>query len=781
MATTTPNLALTLLGTGESVGTWGIPLNNNFSKIDVLSGEIISARGSEADLNSRFGSIETEIGTARGVLPVLNDRLSVLLAADGTANINNFPKSTSTTLGVTRISVSPVDPQIPISVGDNDGRVLTQTNHDLLVNGGITALHLHTLDSISDVSATATEVNQVIVGVSGNVTAGNLNILTGGGEVPKSLMTVPNAGYNYTGLASLSVSPVSAAAPIAVGDNDTRILTQVNHDALISGSVTALHSHDLADGANDLTVTATILNQLTGAGATVTASNLDALTDGSTTVLHNHDNDYYTKLEQDTTTTSVQNYANAAVSTHNANDGSHAGANLVLGALTAESINQASDGIAQTIRSGATELDGQVKWEVKDQSGVSKIYATAAGEIVADKITTRIHEVVETTTLNQSAIATSNLTVDGSTILGDNNALDVLTCNVSTATFNGDVILTGGITVGGTVDGVDIATRDAILTTVQSEVVAARGGEVSILANIVATDTLVTSVAAEVQAARGVDIDLDARIDNIETTAASLAANNSNPHVVTLTQAIAADGGTSITAPQLETLSDGSNADALHVHTVTDNIIADALTSPVYGVKASLSDRLDDSEAILNGHTTEITNARGVEASVDARLDLMDIAIGVIDITPVTNEVIAARDGEIDLVSKINAMEVLTGTAQADASTGIADALAAQGTADTAQAEVTAARGVEVDLETRLDAVDTLTATFRVPYVEAFTTNTTFSVVHSKGTKAVIVQLRNTADDVMLVDADITSITMTDIDTVDIVIGTTTAVEVVIL
>lgn len=44
------------------------------------------------------------------------------------------------------------------------------------------------------------------------------------------------------------------------------------------------------------------------------------------------------------------------------------------------------------------------------------------------------------------------------------------------------------------------------------------------------------------------------------------ALTNDNPHSVTFSQAVAADGGTNITAAEAETLSDGSNADALHTH-----------------------------------------------------------------------------------------------------------------------------------------------------------------------------------------------------------------------
>ena len=43
--------------------------------------------------------------------------------------------------------------------------------------------------------------------------------------------------------------------------------------------------------------------------------------------------------------------------------------------------------------------------------------------------------------------------------------------------------------------------------------------------------------------------------------------DTANPHGTTFTQAVAADAGTDITAAEAETLTDGSNADALHVHT----------------------------------------------------------------------------------------------------------------------------------------------------------------------------------------------------------------------
>lgn len=59
---------------------------------------------------------------------------------------------------------------------------------------------------------------------------------------------------------------------------------------------------------------------------------------------------------------------------------------------------------------------------------------------------------------------------------------------------------------------------------------------------------------------------------------------NDNPHSVTFTQAVTADAGTDISAAEAETLTDGSNADSLHVHTssaITDFNSAASAAAPV--------------------------------------------------------------------------------------------------------------------------------------------------------------------------------------------------------
>jgi hypothetical protein len=60
---------------------------------------------------------------------------------------------------------------------------------------------------------------------------------------------------------------------------------------------------------------------------------------------------------------------------------------------------------------------------------------------------------------------------------------------------------------------------------------------------------------------------------DVQTAIRALEAevNTNNPHSVTFTQAVAADPLTDITAVEAETLTDGSNADALHAHTGTGN------------------------------------------------------------------------------------------------------------------------------------------------------------------------------------------------------------------
>ena len=85
------------------------------------------------------------------------------------------------------------------------------------------------------------------------------------------------------------------------------------------------------------------------------------------------------------------------------------------------------------------------------------------------------------------------------------------------------------------------------------------------------------------------------------------ALDADNPHSVTFTQAVTADGGTDISAAEAETLTDGSNADALHEHDTT--LLRDPVTDfydPTGGLPVGPSD--GDryiSEATANGWTID--------------------------------------------------------------------------------------------------------------------------------------------------------------------------------
>ena len=836
MSTNTPYLALALLATGESVGTWGTPLNNNFSKIDILAGEIITARGSEADINERFNTIESEIATARGTLPSLNDRLSVMLQDDGNIRIENMPTSSTADLGVTRLSVNPTTAGMPIAVGTNDSRMLTQGEHDALTGGSNTTLHQHVLATgATDVTATAAEVNQALDGIGGQVTAARLTSLVDGTKINDTYHYHPEAGFGTRGFAQLSVTPVSAALPIAVGDNDTRVLTQTDKNLLTTGGVTTLHGHNLVDGARDLTVTATVLNQLNNAGATVTASNLDLLTNGSdvTDTLHHHDNRYYTQTESDATTSSLQGYADAAVSNHDNNPAAHQNEDLQLGNINVSSLTSSDSGAILTLQADGSDPDATLKFIVKDSSGVNKATINAVGDLVVENLQVNgTSTIVDTETVQNDQIITDDLSVQGDTTLGDNNAVDQLTVNCVTSTFHGDITLNGGLNVTGTVDGVDVSARDIILTNVRDEVVTARDGEVDLDTRLNNADTAATTLTnevvaaragevdlntritnvdgdvtslenevtaarngevdldtrisnidadvtalevevtaadnsviygafadldarfenvegivsadnAEIIAARGIEVNIDTRLDNIESDVSSNTAdvatlqgsnatntsdisthtaNNSNPHTVTLTQAIAADGGTDITVFQLETLSDGSNADALHTHDQTDNELLAARNSAIYGAYGDIDTRLENSETILNNHNTEIVNARNGEASLDARLDIADTerAQNTSDIT--TNA------GNIST----NATNISNNTA----------AIVTKG------------------------------------YSNTYSANTVFTVTHNLGTKAIIVQVRDTGGDAWVAH---TAIAYTSVNEVAVTIGSSLAVEITVI
>ena len=713
MSTTTPYLSLTLLATGESVGTWGIPLNNNFQLIDTLAGEVISARNGQSNIDTRFDLIESEITTARGSKSNLNERINTVINSNGEINTSSLPLAHYSSLGVTKLSTAPDNSSEPIAIGTNDSRILTEANHLALTNSNITHLHKHTLDNdIPDIIATSTEINQALHNIESSVTASHLNSLTNGSSIPSSLHYHAGGTLNSTGMVELSVTPDNANHPIAVGTNDPRMLSQSEKDQLTTNNITTLHKHNLVNGATDLTVTATVLNQLTGANTSVSASNLNILTNGSTTNLHNHNNDYYTKTESDNHNTLNQQYADNKISIHNNDNNAHNGHDLILGEIICNKLTSSASGENLVINSHTNDNVNTKKIGVKDTSGVFKMYVDTLGNLTCNDLTVNgTNTIVNTTTLNQEVIATSNLTVNGNTTLGNDNSVDILTINCLTSTIHGDLSIDGGLNTGGTINGFDINNIDNRITN---------------------NFNSITNINNEISVARDGQVSLYDKIHSIDTDLTSFKALNNNPHTVTITQAITADGGTDITVLELETLTDGSNADALHTHSAIQTELSNALNSAIYGSFTSLDERLENDETKINDLNTEIINARNGMTSLDTRLDGIDNTVSILNtnLTSLNTEVVNARNG-------------LT------------------------------------DLDTRLDGIDTTILTLPKKIVSAFNNLSTINVNHNLNTTDLIVHIID--DSGLDITNDATSVTMVDVNNTTIVFSNNKTGSVVII
>ena len=600
MSTDTQYLSLTLVNGGDNVGTWGPILNKNFLTIDDLAGEVIEARGDSSNISDRFNEITSELSVARGTTPTLNDRISHLLNPDGTARAQNLPRAGVSTFGAVYISSAPSQSDVPVALGVNDPRVLTNVEKSELTDGSVTSLHMHNMSSISDVTATASEISVALSGISQNVTSANLNTLTSGGVVPKSLMTIPNAAKDYTGIVSLSVEPISGN-PIALAENDNRVLTDVQKNELVSKANTSLHKHKLADGASDLIVTATELNRFAGSPSTVTSSNLGALTSGGSTELHNHNNTYYLKSEVDTKDLDVQNKATTYVSNHNNSNDSHSGADLSLGRIVAKAIRLDTKDSSVDIKA-VTDDTSAIKILVRDSSGLPVITMSSDGTISTKKIISEEQQITKNTVSEHNSIVANNLTINGNTILGDSEAEDTLIVNSkpvfnSAAEFKQSIIVDGDIQYA----GLDVIRDD--IASINTELTHAKSTYPSI-------DDRITDQVKIVQ-------------DSIDL----FATRRDNPNEVTLTQSILADGTTDITSVEMETLTNGSNADGLHTHEKYDAFMEQSNVSAIYGQFDNISERIDNSEQLINSINTEVTNARRSYTSIDARLDDIDTMV----------------------------------------------------------------------------------------------------------------------------------------------------------
>lgn len=124
-----------------------------------------------------------------------------------------------------------------------------------------------------------------------------------------------------------------------------------------------------------------------------------------------------------------------------------------------------------------------------------------------------------------------------------------------------------------------------------------------------------------------------------ETRHDALSADN--PHSVTFTQAVAADGGTNITAAEAETLTNGSNADLLHNHIETDEKagVSSNDTTPGYlfdkiqaGTNVTITENNDGGNETLTIATNGALNADLAGVQVGRTTDYI-LTSSYVDIT----------------------------------------------------------------------------------------------------------------------------------------------------
>lgn len=97
-----------------------------------------------------------------------------------------------------------------------------QVNNVLSIDPG----HLHTINNISDVDITSPITGEALL----------YNSVSGNWE--NSTSATPDASTGTKGITTMSVAPAAPATPIAVGDNDGRVPTQGENDALVGNEGT---------------------------------------------------------------------------------------------------------------------------------------------------------------------------------------------------------------------------------------------------------------------------------------------------------------------------------------------------------------------------------------------------------------------------------------------------------------------------------------------------------------------------------------------------------------
>ena len=129
------------------------------------------------------------------------------------------------------------------TVGVTNSAVATTIDYKLKNASSVNPGHKHTLaGALTDVEITSPTNGQGLV------------YETASSKWKNQTTSVADAAVGTKGINLMSVAPVSAASPIAVGDNDPRVPTQNENDALVGTSGTAVSSSNkLVDNADTAT------------------------------------------------------------------------------------------------------------------------------------------------------------------------------------------------------------------------------------------------------------------------------------------------------------------------------------------------------------------------------------------------------------------------------------------------------------------------------------------------------------------------------------------------
>lgn len=142
------------------------------------------------------------------------------------------------------------------NVGTTNSAVATTIDYQLKNASSVNPGHKHTLTgALTDVEITSPTNGQGLVYESAS------------GKFKNQTTAIADATTAVKGINLMSVAPVSAASPIAVGDNDPRVPTQNENNALVGTSGTAVSSSNkLVDNADTATSGANKVLRLDGTG-----------------------------------------------------------------------------------------------------------------------------------------------------------------------------------------------------------------------------------------------------------------------------------------------------------------------------------------------------------------------------------------------------------------------------------------------------------------------------------------------------------------------------------